>query len=164
MQTSVSATSVVVSTYDEKRWDDLVACLDSLARQSLPPLEQIVVVDHNPALLEMAKREFPTAKVVANERPRGLAGARNTGIAAARGEIVAFIDDDARAEPRWLEELEGASPKRPPWAPGARCCHSGKDLSRPGSRPSSTGYSAAATPAFPSSWRPCAIRSAPTWR
>ena len=107
MQTSVSATSVVVSTYDEKRWDDLVACLDSLDRQSLPPLEQIVVVDHNPALLEMAKREFPTAKVVANERPRGLAGARNTGIAAARGEIVAFIDDDARAEPHWLEELEG---------------------------------------------------------
>jgi glycosyltransferase involved in cell wall biosynthesis len=107
MQASVSATSVVVSTYDEKRWDDLVACLDSLARQSLPPLEQIVVVDHNPALLEMAKQEFPAAKVVANERPRGLAGARNTGIAAARGEIVAFIDDDARAEPDWLEELEG---------------------------------------------------------
>jgi glycosyltransferase involved in cell wall biosynthesis len=107
MQTSASATSVVVSTYDEKRWDDLVACLDSLARQSLPPLEQIVVVDHNPALLEMATEEFPTARVVANERPRGLAGARNTGIAAARGEIVAFIDDDARAEPHWLAELEG---------------------------------------------------------
>lgn len=107
MQSSASATSVVVSTYDEKRWDDLVACMRSLERQSLPPLEQIVVVDHNPALLETAKQEFPAAKVIANERARGLAGARNTGIAAAHGEIVAFIDDDARAEPRWLEELEG---------------------------------------------------------
>jgi len=107
MQSSASATSVVISTYDEKRWDDLVACMRSLERQSLPPLEQIVVVDHNPALLEMAKQGFPTAKVIANERARGLAGARNAGIAAAHGEIVAFIDDDARAEPRWLEELEG---------------------------------------------------------
>jgi glucosyl-dolichyl phosphate glucuronosyltransferase len=107
MQSTASATSVVVSTYDEKRWDDLVACLDSLARQRRQPLERIVVVDHNPALLEMAKREFPTAKVVANDGSRGLAGARNTGVAAARGEIVAFIDDDARAEPDWLEALEG---------------------------------------------------------
>jgi glycosyltransferase involved in cell wall biosynthesis len=107
MRSSASATSVVVSTYDEKRWDDLVACMRSLERQSLPPLEQIVVVDHNPALLEMAKQEFRGAKVIANERARGLAGARNAGIAAAHGEIVAFIDDDARAEPRWLEELEG---------------------------------------------------------
>jgi glucosyl-dolichyl phosphate glucuronosyltransferase len=101
-----SATSVVVSTYDEKRWDDLVACLNSLAEQSRPPLETIVVVDHNSPLLERTKREFPSTKVVPNDRPRGLAGARNSGIAAARGEIVAFIDDDARAERDWLDELE----------------------------------------------------------
>jgi glycosyltransferase involved in cell wall biosynthesis len=102
-----SATSVVVSTYDEKRWDDLAACMRSLAEQSRPPLETILVVDHNPALLERAKREFSGARVIANDRLRGLAGARNSGIAAARGEIVAFIDDDARAEPQWLDELEG---------------------------------------------------------
>jgi glucosyl-dolichyl phosphate glucuronosyltransferase len=102
-----SATSVVVSTYDEKRWSDLVACLRSLEEQDRPPLETIVVVDHNPRLLERAKEAFPAAKVVANTRSRGLAGARNTGTDAARGEIIAFIDDDARAEPQWLEELEG---------------------------------------------------------
>jgi glycosyltransferase involved in cell wall biosynthesis len=98
---------VVVSTYDEKRWEDLLACLHSLERQSRPPLETIVVVDHNPELLTRAKQEFPAATVIANERSRGLAGARNSGIAASSGEIVAFIDDDARAEPSWLEELEG---------------------------------------------------------
>jgi glycosyltransferase involved in cell wall biosynthesis len=107
MHAPVSATSVVVSTYDEKRWDDLVSCLRSLEGQTRPPLETIVVVDHNSDLLERARREFPAATVIPNAGPRGLAGARNSGIAATEGEIVAFIDDDARAEPRWLEELEG---------------------------------------------------------
>jgi glycosyltransferase involved in cell wall biosynthesis len=107
MQSPASATSVVVSTYDDKRWEDLLACLHSLGRQSRPPRETIVVVDHNPDLLERARQEFQAAAVIPNERSRGLAGARNSGIAASSGEIVAFIDDDARAEPSWLEELEG---------------------------------------------------------
>ncbi len=107
MSTSEPATSVVVSTYDEKRWDDLAACLDSVGHQSHPPFEAIVVVDHNPILLRKATAEFPSAKVIANQRSRGLAGARNTGVRAAQGEIVAFIDDDARAEPAWLGELGG---------------------------------------------------------
>jgi glycosyltransferase involved in cell wall biosynthesis len=101
------ATSVVVSTYDEKRWEDLVACLRSLQRQSTPPLETIVVVDHNEALLEKVQAEFPSAAVISNARPRGLAGARNSGVAVAKGDVVAFIDDDARAEPDWLEKLSG---------------------------------------------------------
>ena len=98
-------TSVVISIYDEKRWDDIAACLRSLDEQTHPPLETIVVVDHNPALLEKAIAAFPSAQVIANERPRGLAGARNTGTDAAQGKIVAFVDDDARAEPTWLENL-----------------------------------------------------------
>lgn len=102
-----STTSVVISTYDEKRWDDLLACVASLAAQERGPLETIVVVDHNPALLARARDAFPDARVVANERSRGLAGARNSGTAAAAGSIIAFIDDDARAEPRWVGEIEG---------------------------------------------------------
>lgn len=105
MAIKAPATSVVVSTYDDKRWPDLVACLESLQGQSAGPLETIVVVDHNPALLEKVSKAFPLVKVLANERPRGLAGARNTGAAAAQGEVIAFIDDDARAEPNWLEQL-----------------------------------------------------------
>jgi cellulose synthase/poly-beta-1,6-N-acetylglucosamine synthase-like glycosyltransferase len=105
MPPGAPATSVVVSTYDEKRWDDLVACLGSLQGQTRPPLETIVVVDHNPTLLEKARAAFPEAKVMPNARARGLAGARNSGAEAARGEAIAFIDDDARAEPDWLERL-----------------------------------------------------------
>lgn len=107
MKSDMAATSVVVSTYDEGRWDDLAACVGSIAKQTRAPLETIVVVDHNAALLRRAEREFPDARVIANERSRGLAGARNSGVDAARGEIVAFIDDDARADPEWLEQLEG---------------------------------------------------------
>jgi glycosyltransferase involved in cell wall biosynthesis len=97
---------VVVSTYDERRWDDLRSCVESLGAQEMAPREVIVVVDHNPELLERARAEFSDVTVVPNQRPRGLAGARNAGIDAASGEIVAFIDDDARAEPDWLRELE----------------------------------------------------------
>lgn len=106
MHSRGAAPSVVVSTYDEKRWDDLTACLRSLGEQTRPPLEVILVVDHSPKLLERAREAFPDARVIGNQRTRGLAGARNAGVAAARGEIVAFIDDDARAEPGWLEQLE----------------------------------------------------------
>ena len=64
-----------------------------------------MVVDHNPDLLESAKRALPSAKVVENHHARGLAGARNTGIEAAGGLIVAFVDYDARPDADWLERL-----------------------------------------------------------
>ncbi len=101
-----SATSVVVSTYDRKRWNDLVECVRSLDAQTVPALEVIVVVDHNPSLLDEAAVTFTSATVVENRRARGLAGARNTGVDIARGSVIAFIDDDARAEPGWLERLQ----------------------------------------------------------
>jgi glycosyltransferase involved in cell wall biosynthesis len=106
MRDSLPSVSVVVSTYDEGRWSHLVACVESLRRQTAPPAQLIVVVDHNPALLERARAAFAAdAEVIENDHPRGLAGARNAGIAASAAEVVAFIDDDARAEPDWLEQL-----------------------------------------------------------
>jgi len=106
MPASSPSVSVVVSTYDEGRWSKLVACIDSLKRQRVPAAEVIVVVDHNASMLERAVAAFSGAKVIENTGPRGLAGARNAGIACASGEVVAFIDDDARAEPDWLEQLQ----------------------------------------------------------
>ncbi len=96
---------MVVSTYDEGRWDYLVACVESVRRQTVAAAQLIVVVDHNPALLERARDAFDAATVIENDRPRGLAGARNAGIAISSADVVAFLDDDACAEPDWLQRL-----------------------------------------------------------
>ncbi len=100
--------SVVVCAYTEVRWNDLVGAVEALHGQTLPPEQIVVVVDHNPALLERARRELSGTEVVANGGERGLSGARNSGIAAARGPLIAFIDDDAIAAPDWLERMAAA--------------------------------------------------------
>jgi len=45
----------------------------------------------------------PSVMIVANRQTPGLSGGKNTGVAAASGDIVAFLDDDAVAEPDWLK-------------------------------------------------------------
>lgn len=97
--------SIVVRTYTEKRWHYLVKCIDSLLVQSKQPDRIIVVVDHNPALLEKIKQTYPTVTTVENELSQGSSGAWNSGILNVTTEIVAFIDDDAQAEPGWLAQL-----------------------------------------------------------
>jgi GT2 family glycosyltransferase len=100
--------SVVVCAYTEARWDALVAGVQALAEQTLPPREVIVVVDHNEALFVRAGGALRGTRVLANEERSGLSGARNTGVRHATGEIVAFLDDDALPEPAWLENLAAA--------------------------------------------------------
>jgi glucosyl-dolichyl phosphate glucuronosyltransferase len=100
--------SVVICAYTMERWDDLVRAVESVRRQTWPALETIVVIDGNERLRGRAEREFPDLTVLANAQGAGLSGGRGTGAAVARGAIVAFLDDDAIAEPQWLEELRHA--------------------------------------------------------
>jgi GT2 family glycosyltransferase len=100
--------SVVICSYAEARWDTLVEAVGALRRQTLSPAQIIVTVDHNVGLLRRAASGLPGVEVVANEEESGLSGARNTGLRHARGEIVAFLDDDARPEPAWLAALVDA--------------------------------------------------------
>ncbi len=102
---ALAGVSVVICTYTEERWADLCAAVESVRQQTVPPGETIVVVDHNASLLQLARQQLPGALVVENREPRGLSGARNSGIAAARAAIVAFLDDDAVAARDWLERL-----------------------------------------------------------
>jgi GT2 family glycosyltransferase len=97
--------TVVICVYTEKRWDDIVAAVGSVAAQDVRAAEVLVVVDHNPALLERARAEFGDVRVLANAHRQGLSGARNTAVAAASGDVVVFLDDDAAARPGWLRAL-----------------------------------------------------------
>jgi glycosyltransferase involved in cell wall biosynthesis len=98
---------VVICTWTGARWDELCEAVESVGRQLQPPLETIVVVDHDPALLARARAELSDVVVVPNVEARGLSGARNSGLALARGDVVAFLDDDALAAPEWLQLLAG---------------------------------------------------------
>jgi GT2 family glycosyltransferase len=100
--------SVVICAYSSARWPALVDAVESVRRQTPRPEQTIVVIDHNPELLERAREAFADVLVVPNAGRRGLSGARNTGVSFARAQVVAFLDDDARAHAGWLSELLGA--------------------------------------------------------
>ncbi len=102
---SALSVSVVICAYTEKRWGDTLAAAASVRIQSHAAKEMIVVVDHNPRLCQRLKSALPGAVVTENAEEHGLSGARNTGLALASGAIVAFLDDDAIAEPDWLTYL-----------------------------------------------------------
>ena len=104
---NTSDISAIICTYSEERWDDLRAAVASLQAQDMPPREIIVIIDHNLALLERVREQLPDVVAIENVERRGLSGARNSGIAVARGSVIAFFDDDVIAEPdclRWFHQ------------------------------------------------------------
>jgi glycosyltransferase involved in cell wall biosynthesis len=97
--------SVVICAYTLDRWEQLTAAVHSVQAQTQPPHEIILVSDGNEALRELASRELPGIKVVKNALTPGLSGARMTGAQLATAPVIAFLDDDAVADPDWLEQL-----------------------------------------------------------
>jgi len=97
--------SIVICAYTMSRWAELVAAVDSCRQQTESPAEIIVVVDYNEELQERARREFLDAIVIPNHLTKGLSGARNSGVLVSKGDVLVFLDDDAYAEPTWLERL-----------------------------------------------------------
>jgi len=97
--------SVVICAYADKRWGQTCAAVNSVRAQPMSGVEIVLVVDHNPQLYQRLSAAFTDVTVVENTDAPGASGARNTGVALARGDIVAFLDDDAAAEPDWLKFL-----------------------------------------------------------
>ncbi len=98
--------SVVVCCHDEGRFAALQEAVDSVLAQRRAEDEIVVVVDHNEALLARTAEIYPQLQVIANLGPRGLSGARNTGVAQSSGDLVVFLDDDAVADPGMLKAMK----------------------------------------------------------
>jgi len=104
--------SVVIATYERREL--LLRCVDALLAQTLPaPRFEIVIVDdgssratreHVMAALSARRRlrRAPTLRFLWLPANRGPAAARNHGILAARGAVIAFTDDDTLPRPDWL--------------------------------------------------------------
>jgi GT2 family glycosyltransferase len=96
--------SIVVPTWNGAHL--LPACLASLQAQTYYPRE-IIVVDgaSTDGTAALVRARFPEVRLLVLDRNRGFAGNANAGIRAARGAIIALLNNDAAAEPGWLAAL-----------------------------------------------------------
>lgn len=100
---TTKSVSVVICAYTVARWTVTQRAIESALDQDPRAEEIIVVVDHCPELVHRVRTNYPAGvRVVQNSQSPGLSGARNIGVSAASGDVVAFLDDDACAEPGWL--------------------------------------------------------------
>jgi hypothetical protein len=102
---------VVIANWNRKEL--LRACLDSLADQHHGSFEVVVVdngsSDGSAALVEEMAKTYPVRlRLIANSANAGFCAANNQGILATDTEMVALLNNDAEAEPGWLEALERA--------------------------------------------------------
>lgn len=96
--------SVVVASYNGAK--TLKACLESLTRLNYPNYEVILVDDGSKDSTPEIASLYPTTRYI-HQTNHGLSVARNTGIHASTGEIVAFTDSDCRADEDWLYYIVG---------------------------------------------------------
>lgn len=94
--------SVIICTYNGSA--TLRECLEGVLTLHYPDYEAIVVCDGSTDDSSGIAGAYEGVRVIETAQ-RGLAAARNTGMRAAKGEIVAFIDDDATPDPDWLTHL-----------------------------------------------------------
>ena len=115
---TIKKVSVVISAYSMDRIDDIVDLLNSLKNQTCNDFEVVFVVDGTKELMEkmkpyIEKVGLKNIKIVCAGENKGLSNARNLGIKNSSGDIIAFIDDDAIADEKWIEETIKAFERHP---------------------------------------------------
>jgi GT2 family glycosyltransferase len=96
--------SVIVCSYNGG--STLASCLDSLGKLNYPEYEVILVDDGSTDDTSYIAAQFPWVRYI-HQSNQGLSHARNTGAAAAKGEVFAYTDSDCMVDPDWLYYLIG---------------------------------------------------------
>jgi glycosyltransferase involved in cell wall biosynthesis len=98
----------------------LPRALDSVFAQTYSPIDIVVVVDGpDEETIDILRSIVdPRLQVIVNERSLMAAGAWNAGVAIAKGEWIAFLDDDDEWLPHETRDANGVCPKQ-----GSRVCH-----------------------------------------
>jgi len=100
--------SVVLCTHTLDRYHDLLDAAESVREQTYDDVELVLVSDGSEAVTKQFKRDFGDSEdvvITALAENSGLLEARNHGATVASGDVVAFIDDDAIADPEWVSQL-----------------------------------------------------------
>lgn len=104
-----SQISVIIPAYKARKF--LPDCLESIGRQTLPPAEILVIDDASPEPVDdivesfATRADYPPIRLLKHEVNRGQAAGRNTGMNAACGDWLAFIDCDDVWAPCHLESV-----------------------------------------------------------
>ncbi|NWJ98120.1 MAG: glycosyltransferase [Chloroflexi bacterium] len=104
--------SIIIPNYNGAKF--LPGCLDSIAAQTLAPLETIVVDDASTDnSVRLLGEEYSWVKVIARKKNGLFAAAVNDGIDAAQAEIIVLFNNDAEAEPNWLAAIDHTLREQP---------------------------------------------------
>ena len=101
---AIALVSVIVPHFND--YDNLDACLALLQKQSFPRDRiEIIVADNGSSRgFDAVRRIVGSCGKAIEVAERGAGPARNAGVLASRGQVIAFIDSDCRPDERWLEE------------------------------------------------------------
>lgn len=105
---------VTVAVCTRDRPEDMKRCLEAISQLDYPHLD-IVVVDNaskTAATRELIETHYPNVRYVLEPRP-GLDWARNRAILEAKGEIIAYTDDDVAVDPQWAKAIAQAFLENP---------------------------------------------------
>jgi len=141
--TALADVTVVTAAYSMDRWDLTCRAIQSVLDQCPPPREIIVPVDHNPELLDRLRARWersgdgtdPAIRIIPSHYDGHLGASATSAAEIARSPLLVFLDDDAAADPGWLERMTipladpgiravGGAPmpdyesQRPAWLPG----------------------------------------------
>lgn len=102
--TGCGMVSIIIPNWNGKRY--LRDCLEAVRAQTYRDFE-VLLVDNasSDSSVEFVKTFFPEIQVIALSQNQGFSGAANEGIQRAKGEFIALLNNDAKVDPPWLEEL-----------------------------------------------------------